>query len=298
VVQQTRRSALRDGNDLNHLFPGLQKASLHDKYVRDGRTILTVTAVVAIVFVIGIMGFCARTYSLKQRKIAESDAEKNDLLHPNHTAGHRQRTWSEEKKKYPFAIKLGLLRSSGKQEHVNGCCLSKILWIASMLIGALLIYYLVVTRRVHDLSHYYKCEHVNGRAIGSTWPVPSCLVDETSTAATAGQHKLKNREAIKQTWIVAAILLSLSSPFCFKFAMRMLTGARLSFFKSLYTPTPVYKLTVLEEEDETGVTMDTDELESSNDSGSSVEKEFLHWDGSALEHSKQCMGTTSLVENP
>mmetsp|Transcript_28005 Transcript_28005/g.41270 ORF Transcript_28005/g.41270 Transcript_28005/m.41270 type:complete len:822 (-) Transcript_28005:88-2553(-) len=302
VVQQTRRSALRDGDDhdLNHLFPGLQKASLHDKYVQDGRTILTVIIIVTIVFVIGIMGFCARAYSSKQCKMAKSDAEKNELLLTNHAARHRQRTWSEEKKKHPVAMKLGLHRSSGKQEHVNGCCLSKVLLIACMIIGAFLIYYLVVTRRVHDLSHYYKCEHVNGRAIGSTWPVPSCLLDETSTAAAAGKHKLKNREAIKQTWIVAVILLSLSSPFCFKFAMRMLTGAQLLFFKSLYTPTPVYKLTVLEEEEEeeeTGVTAGTDELESLDDSGSSVEKEFLHWDGSALEHSKQCMGITSMVES-
>lgn len=235
VVQQTRTGLRNADIDLHRMFPGLEKASLHDKYVRNGRMILTVAAVLLFICV---AGSCIRSYVVAQRQ-SEDDVvdEKNDLLGGY---SYRQRTWSEEKKKYPVTLAAG-------RQLASDYVIPAILLMTCVIVGAFSIYYLLVTRKVHDLSHYYKCDHVKGRAIGSTWPVPSCLKDET-IESSAG--KLRNMEAIKQTLIVAAVLLSMSFPFCFKFTTRLLTGVRLSFFESLaYTPTPVYKLTVLEEEE-------------------------------------------------
>ena len=28
-------------------------------------------------------------------------------------------------------------------------------------------------------DQYYYCKHVNGKAIGKTWPIPPCMTDET-----------------------------------------------------------------------------------------------------------------------
>jgi hypothetical protein len=160
--------------DLRQTFPSLQDEPFEiDPYVRQAVVGLFALLVVScfLCACIGIRWGSQRTngylYSLMDS--GQVDNDNDERRH------HQQRTRSEEKKKLsPIQI---------KQRHLRRCVLLSILIIVYGVIGSWSIYIWTGLTNVND---YYVCRGVSGGvALGKTWPVPSCLRDETSTNRTA-----------------------------------------------------------------------------------------------------------------
>lgn len=138
------------------------------------------------------------------RKSAKGNCQtetENLINSPN-----RSRTWSEEKKRItvtPPKNKPG--------EHTRKwftISVQTLYFLVLIFVLYALTHYLIVTQRVHNLSEYYLCDGVlNGIASGSTWPIPSCFSDHTTS--TAAYSSIMNIEATKESCLIGGIMFAL-----------------------------------------------------------------------------------------
>ena len=168
----------------------------HDQYALDGKNYFYLVCVV-VMFMLICRYFIQK--HLPKRQKYKYQVEVKSLL----SSPARARTWSEEKKRIKKPVP-----SDGPRDRywiqVKSSLIPLAGFLLSSLIFCLLLHYLFITRKVHNLSEYFLCENVlNGTASGSTWPIPSCFVDHTTMKP---KQAVKNIEAAKESWLIGGFI--------------------------------------------------------------------------------------------